>query len=87
MRLGIVFLMHPSTPRSLTVTRRLLAGGSVSRVELEAEIDRDLDPAVGICGRDVVNTMLRMGWVGVVGSDGPDGTAILGMPPTRERVA
>lgn len=79
--------MHDQTPRSLTVTRRLLAGGRVSRVELEAEIDRDLDPAVRICGRDVVNTMLRMGWVGVVGSEGPDGTAVLGMSLARERVA
>ena len=59
----------------------------MSRAELEAEIDLDLDPDVGITGRDVVGTMLRMGWVSVAGTDGPDGPVILEMLPERERVA
>lgn len=77
----------PDTPRPLPVTCRLLAGGSVARPDLEAEIGRDLDPAAGITARDVVSTMLRAGWVGVVAADGPDGPALLEMRPVRTRVS
>jgi hypothetical protein len=75
------------SPRPLPVTSRLLAGDSVTRTDLEAEIGRDLDPAGGITARDVVATMLRAGWVGVVAADGPDGPAMLEMRPLRTRVS
>ncbi len=75
------------SPRPLPITARLLAGGAVTRTDLEAEIGRDLDPAAGITARDVVATMLRAGWVGVVATDGPDGPAVLEMRPIRQGVA
>lgn len=74
------------SPRPYPLTAHLLAGGTVARPQLEAEIAQDLDPSAGITPRDVVATMLRAGWVGVVAANGPDGDAMLAMTRIRERV-